>query len=90
MGVKSLGYLTLYAIEGSTTDEEDVSGVDMDVVLVGMLATSLWRHVDHCAFEQLEQALLDSLAADIARDGGVVALAGYLVYLVDEDNASLG
>ena len=32
---------------------------------------------------------MNPLAAHVARDGGVVALAGYLVYLVDEDDARL-
>ena len=62
----------------------------MDVILVGMLAASLGRHVDDASFEEFEHALLHALTADVARDGGVVALAGYLVYLVDEDNAALG
>ena len=34
--------------------------------------------------------MLDALTADVARYRGVVGLAGYLVYLVDEDDASLG
>ena len=55
-----------------------------------MLAPALRRHVDHGAFEQFEHGLLHAFARDVAGDGGVVAFAGYLVYLVDEDDASLG
>ena len=62
----------------------------MDIVLVGMLSASLGRHVDHCALKQLEQSLLYSLATDVACYRRVVALACYLVYLVDKHDASLG
>ena len=53
-----------------------------------MLATTLWRHVHYRTFKQLEQSLLYAFAADVASDAGVVLLAGYLVYLVDKDDAS--
>ena len=56
----------------------------MNVFLVRMLAASLWRNIYHCAFQQLEQALLYSLTAHIAGDRRIVALAGNLVYLVNK------
>ena len=62
----------------------------MDVVLVGVLAAALGGHVHHRTFEQFEQALLDALAAHVAGDGGIVALAGNLVDFVDEHDAALG
>ena len=55
-----------------------------------MLAAALRRHIDHRALQNLQQRLLHALARDVARDGGVVALAGDLVDLVDEDDAALG
>ena len=61
----------------------------MYIVLVGVLASALWRHVHHCSLEQLEQALLHALAAHVARDAWVVGLARNLVNLVDEDDAAL-
>ena len=90
MGVHALGYLALDAVEGSAADEQDVVRVYVDILLVGMLAAALGRHVDNGSLQQFQQSLLHALAADVAGDRGVVGLAGYLVYLVDEDDASLG
>ena len=87
--IESLCYLALYAVECTAADEEDVACIDVDVVLVGMLSAAFWRDVDNGAFEQLEQSLLYAFAAYVAGDAGVVLLACYLVYLVDEDDASL-
>ena len=61
----------------------------MHIVLVGMLATSLWRNVDHRTLKELQQTLLHSLAADVAGNRRVVALAGYLVHFVDKHDAPL-
>ena len=55
-----------------------------------MLAPALRRNVDHRSFENLQQGLLHAFARHVARDRGVVALAGDLVDLVDEDDAALG
>ena len=87
MSVHTLCNLALYAVESATTDEQDVACIDMHIVLVGMFAATLWRHVD---LEQLEQSLLHTLTAHVASDAWVVALACNLVYLIDEDDALLG
>ncbi len=81
---------TLDAVEGTAADEEDVLRVYMDILLVGVLAATLWRHVHHGALQELEQPLLHPLAAHVASDTGVVALACNLVDLVDEHDAALG
>jgi hypothetical protein len=77
-------------LEGATADEEDVGGVDLDEVLVRVLASALGRYAGDAALDDLEERLLDTLAGDIARDRGVVGLAGDLVDLVDVDDAALG
>ena len=41
-------------------------------------------------FQDLQQRLLHTLAGDITRDRNVLAFAGYLVQLVDIDDAALG
>src|SRR6266851_6907302 len=46
----------LQAVEGPTADEEDVRGVDLDEVLVRVLAAALWRDVGNGALENLEQS----------------------------------
>ena len=38
-----------------------------------MLAPALWRHVRNRAFDDLEQRLLHTFTADIARNGRIVA-----------------
>src|SRR6478609_5251148 len=76
--------------EGTTHDEEDVGGVDLDELLVRVLATALRGHRRGRALQHLEQGLLDALTGDVARDRGVLRLAGHLVDLVDVDDARLG
>ena len=58
----------LQADEGAAADEQDLAGVHLDAVLVGMLATPLGRHVGHGALQHLQQGLLHPLAGDIAGD----------------------
>src|SRR5438105_4511867 len=53
-------------------------------------AAALWRDIGDGTLEDLEQRLLHALAGDVARDRGVVALAGDLVDLVDVDDPALG
>jgi len=78
------------AVERTAADEQDVRGVDLDEVLVRVLAATLGRNVGERAFEDLEQRLLHAFTGDIASDRRVVGLAGDLVDLVDVDDAALG
>ena len=55
-----------------------------------MLAAALGRHRGLGALDDLQKRLLHALAADVAGDGGVFALAGDLVDLVDVDDTPLG
>ena len=64
-------------------------GVDLQEVLLRVLAPALRRHVRDGAFDDLEQRLLHALARDVAGDRRVVALARDLVDLVDVDDAAL-
>src|SRR5207237_1511656 len=79
----------LDAGERTTADEQDVGGVDLDELLVGMLAATLGRHRSGRALEDLQQGLLHALAGDVTGDRRVLALAGDLVDLVDVDDAGL-
>ena len=71
-------------------DEQHVRRVDLDELLVRVLATALRRHRRDRALEDLQQRLLHALARDVARDRRVLGLAGDLVDLVDVDDAGLG
>ena len=79
----------LEAVERAAADEQDVGRVDLQEVLVRMLAPALRRHRGHRAFDQLQQRLLHAFARDVARDRRVVGLARDLVDLVDVDDAAL-
>ena len=76
--------------ERATADEQHVGGVDLDELLVRVLAAALRRHVRHRALEHLQQRLLHALAGDVPGDRRVLRLAGDLVDLVDVDDAGLG
>jgi len=78
------------AVEGAAADEHDVGRVDLDEVLVRMLAPALGRYRGHGAFDQFQQGLLDALARDVAGNRRVVGLARNLVDLVDVDDTALG
>ncbi len=76
--------------EGAGHDEQHVRRIDLDELLMRVLATALRRHRGDRALEDLEQRLLHALARDIPRDRRVLGLAGDLVDLVDVDDARLG
>ena len=80
----------LQANKGAAADEKNSLGVDLNVFLVRMLAAALRRHIAHCAFENLQERLLDAFSGDVARDAHVLRLAADLVDLVDVNDAHLG
>ncbi len=84
------GDLLVEPDERAAADEEDVRRVDLEELLVRVLAAALGRHVGDGAFEDLEQRLLHALARHVARDRRVLVLAADLVDLVDVDDALLG
>ena len=67
-----------------------VGGVDLDELLMRMLAAALRGDRRLGALEDLQQRLLHALSGDVASDRRVLALAGDLVDLVDVDDAGLG
>src|SRR6185436_19642764 len=79
----------LEAHEGPAADEENVGGVDLEELLLRVLATALGRHTRRRSFDDLQERLLDALARHVTRDRRVVALARDLVDLVDVDDAAL-
>src|SRR5690606_10186729 len=79
----------LQAVEGSTTDEQYVLGVDLDVFLLRMLAPALRRYRGNSALENLEQRLLHPLARHVPRDARVLGLPRDLVDFVYVDDAAL-
>ena len=75
--------------ERAAADEQDVGGVDLEELLVGVLAAALRRHVGDRALQDLEQRLLDAFARDVAGNRRVLVLAADLVDFVDVNDALL-
>src|SRR5205814_10215134 len=76
-------------VEGASADEEDVGGVDLDVLLLVVLLAAARSDVGAGALDDLEERLLHALAADIAGGARRIALARDLVELVDVDDATV-
>src|SRR6267142_662059 len=72
--------------EGAAADEQHVRRIDLDELLVRVLAAALGRHVGDGAFQDLEQRLLDAFARDVARDRRVLGFPRYFIDLVDIDD----
>ena len=90
MRIKPLCNLPFDAVECSAAYKQDVSRVYVNVILVGMLTSTLWRNVNRGSFQQFQQSLLHAFATHVARNAWVIALSGNLVNLVNEDDAAFG
>src|SRR5438093_4485348 len=76
-------------LERAAADEEHIRGIDLDEVLVWVLAPALRRNVGHRALDDLEQRLLDALSRDITRNRRVVPrLTPDLIDLIDVDDSA--
>ena len=82
--------MALYAFKSTAAYEQDIVGVHGNHLLLGMFAAALRRDVHNAALYDFQKRLLHALARHVAGDGGIVALAGNLVYLVYEHDAALG
>src|SRR5262245_37760918 len=80
----------LQAGERAAAHEQDARGVDLQELLLRVLAAALRRHGSDRAFHDLQQRLLHAFARHVAGDRRVVGLAADLVDLVDIDDAALG
>ncbi len=76
--------------ERAAADEQDVAGVDLEVLLLGVLPPPLRRDVGDRPFEQLQERLLHAFARDVAGDRDVLGGLADLVDLVDVDDPALG
>ena len=61
----------------------------MQELLLGVLTSTLGRHVNQCAFQQLQQALLYAFSRHVTRNGRILRLTGDLVDFIDKNDASL-
>ncbi len=81
--------LLVEADERAAADEQDVGRVDLEELLVRVLAAALRRHVGDRALEDLQERLLHAFARDVAGNRRVLVLAADLVDFVDVDDALL-
>ena len=97
LGAEAHGFLAdagadnvVQAVEGPPADEQDVGGVHLDELLLGVFAAALGGDARHGALDDLQQGLLHPFPGDVPGDGGAVALPGDLVHFVDIDDAPGG
>ncbi len=73
----------------AAADEQDVGGIDLQKLLLRVLAPALRGYRGDGAFHDLQKRLLHPLAGDVAGDRRVVGFARDLVDLVDINDAAL-
>ena len=63
-GISAHSFLNHFveADESTTADEQNLAGVDLDAVLVRVLAATLGRHVGDGSLQHLQQGLLNALS----------------------------
>src|SRR5258705_3769495 len=79
----------LEPVERATADEENVLGVELDVLLLRVLATALGRNGGDGALDDLEQCLLHSFTRHVAGYARVLRFPRDLVDFVDVDDSAL-
>ena len=62
LGPDPLGHSLVQPLEGASTDEQDVGGVNLDELLLRVLAPAMGWHIDLGTLNDLEQCLLHPLA----------------------------
>ena len=77
-------------IERTSADEKNICRIDLNKLLVGVLASTLRRNIDRRTLQNLQQCLLHTLARHIARNRRIVALAGDLIHLINKHDTALG
>src|SRR5207248_4363877 len=76
--------------KGAAADEQDVGGIDLNILLLGVLAAPLGRDIADGSFKHFEERLLHAFAGDIASDRDVLGGFGDFVDFIDVDDAALG
>src|SRR4029077_8662508 len=77
------------ADESAAANEKNFLGINLDIFLMWMLASTLWWNIACAALQNLQQSLLHSFAGDIASNAHVVSFPADLVDLVDVNDPDL-
>ena len=67
-GIYTAANKPVYPIKSATANKKNILGVDLNEFLFGMFAASLWWYQHIRTFQQFEQPLLNTFAADVARN----------------------
>src|SRR5690606_20322602 len=59
--------------ERAAANKQDIRGIDLNILLLGVFTTALGGHVGDGAFEHLQERLLHALARNVARNRDVLA-----------------
>ena len=77
------------ADERAAADEQNVACVDLDELLLRVLAAAVGRNVRDRPLEHFQKGLLDPLARNVARDRNVMRRAPDFVDLIDVEDPTL-
>ena len=88
--IGALFYYLVKPIKGAAADKEDVGGIHLYKLLVGMLAPALGRNICNRTLQQLQHRLLYALAGNITGNGGVLAFSCNFINFIDVDYAFFG
>src|SRR5574344_1554974 len=89
MRIQTLCNLAFYAVKSSPTYKKNVSCVYMNIFLVGMFASSLWRYVNNRTFQKFQKSLLNTFSTHITRNAGIVLFARNFIDFINKHDAAL-
>ena len=73
-------------VKGTADNEENISGIDLDKLLLRMLTSTLWRNIGNRTFQDLQQSLLNAFTGNITGNRNVLGFLGDLVNFVNVDD----
>ena len=88
LSIETLGNPALDSLECAAADEKNVLRIHMEEFLLRMLAASLRWHIHDTSLKKLEHCLLHAFSRHVSGYRRIVALAGDLVDLVNENDTS--
>ena len=77
-------------VKGTATYEQNIVGIDLYKILLGVLSPPFGWNAGHGAFYNLQKRLLDTFPRHIPSNGRTVRFAGNLVNLIDIDDTPAG
>ena len=79
----------IQAYKSATADEQDVGGINVNKLLLRMLAATCWWNTCNRALKNLQKCLLNAFTRNITSNREVLGLTSNLINLIYVDNAYL-